>query len=76
MRATFLEGTLRARREAAYRFMTAMAGNLPGFEEAIRALFEIVLPLRDGSELAGGRAGICAASGLDKPLLTGSGTST
>jgi uncharacterized protein len=26
-------------REAAYRFMSAMAGNLPGFEEATRALF-------------------------------------
>lgn len=25
--------------EAAYRFMSALAGNLPGFEEAIRALF-------------------------------------
>lgn len=30
---------LRERREAAYRFMTAMAGNEAGFEEAIRALF-------------------------------------
>jgi hypothetical protein len=31
----------RARRsqESAYRFMSAMAGNLPGFEEATRALF-------------------------------------
>src|SRR6201988_2561004 len=29
----------RAAREAAYRFMSAMAGNLPGFEEASRALF-------------------------------------
>lgn len=29
----------RARREAAYRFMSAMAGDLPGFEEATRALF-------------------------------------
>jgi hypothetical protein len=25
--------------EAAYRFLSAMAGNEPGFEEAIRALF-------------------------------------
>ena len=25
--------------EATYRFMSAMAGNLPGFEEAARALF-------------------------------------
>lgn len=34
-------GTDRIRRvqEAAYRFMTAMAGNLPGYEEATRALF-------------------------------------
>jgi uncharacterized protein len=29
----------RARREAAYRFMSAMGGDLPGFEEAARALF-------------------------------------
>jgi hypothetical protein len=29
----------KARTEAAYRFMTAMAGDLPGYEEAIRALF-------------------------------------
>ena len=29
----------RARTEAAYRFMAAMAGDLPGFEEAARALF-------------------------------------
>jgi hypothetical protein len=29
----------RARTEAAYRFMSAMGGNLPGFEEASRALF-------------------------------------
>jgi hypothetical protein len=30
---------LRRRREAAYRFMSAMAGDMAGFEEAIRALF-------------------------------------
>ncbi len=29
----------RNRQEAAYRFVSAMAGNLPGFEEASRALF-------------------------------------
>lgn len=29
----------RAAREAAYRFMSAIAGDLPGFEEAARALF-------------------------------------
>jgi hypothetical protein len=29
----------RASREAAYRFMSAIAGDLPGFEEAARALF-------------------------------------
>jgi hypothetical protein len=36
------DGGRRQRRnaqEAAYRFMSAMAGNLPGFEEASRALF-------------------------------------
>jgi uncharacterized protein len=32
-------GAARARVEAAYRFMSAMAGDLPGFEEAARALF-------------------------------------
>src|SRR5690606_4895878 len=32
-------GRARTRQEAAYRFMTAMAGNFSGFEEAIRALF-------------------------------------
>jgi hypothetical protein len=30
---------LRRAQDSAYRFMSAMAGNLPGFEEAIRALF-------------------------------------
>jgi len=30
---------VRASREATYRFMTAIAGALPGFEEATRALF-------------------------------------
>lgn len=30
---------VRQAQEAAYRFMSAMAGNEPGFEEAIRALF-------------------------------------
>ena len=29
----------RRARDAAYRFLTAMAGDMPGFEEAIRALF-------------------------------------
>lgn len=31
--------TLRTAREAAYRFMSDIAGDLPGFEEATRALF-------------------------------------
>ena len=30
---------VRSAQEAAYRFMSAIAGNLPGFEEATRALF-------------------------------------
>jgi hypothetical protein len=30
---------IRAAQEAAFRFMSALAGNLPGFEEASRALF-------------------------------------
>jgi hypothetical protein len=29
----------KAMQEAAYRFMSSMAGDLPGYEEAIRALF-------------------------------------
>jgi hypothetical protein len=33
------EGVRRSARDAAYRFMSAMAGDLPGFEEASRALF-------------------------------------
>ncbi|QPC90261.1 DUF2239 family protein [Mesorhizobium sp. INR15] len=33
------QGLMRTAREAAYRFMSATAGNLPGFEEAVRALF-------------------------------------
>jgi hypothetical protein len=32
-------GAARARVQTAYRFMSVMAGNLPGFEEAARALF-------------------------------------
>ncbi len=31
--------TVRARQEAAYRFMSAIAGNLPRYEDATRALF-------------------------------------
>jgi len=30
---------IRAAQEAAYRFLSAIAGNLPGYEEATRALF-------------------------------------
>ena len=46
------EGPDRARRakDAAYRFMTAMAGDLPGYEEAVRMLF------------AGDAAGLAAAT--------------
>ena len=32
---------LRTAQGAAYRFMSAMAGDLPGFEEAARALFAV-----------------------------------
>ncbi|HLH00671.1 MAG TPA: DUF2239 family protein [Bryobacteraceae bacterium] len=38
-RATSDGERVRAAQEAAYRFMSAVAGNLPGFEEATRALF-------------------------------------
>jgi hypothetical protein len=33
------DGGAAARRDAAYRFMHAMAGDRPGFEEAVRALY-------------------------------------
>ena len=38
-RASGDQDRVRAAQEAAYRFMSALAGNLPGFEEATRALF-------------------------------------
>jgi hypothetical protein len=38
-RARGRSDTLRARQEAAYRFMSAIAGNLPRYEDATRALF-------------------------------------
>lgn len=39
MRANADADRTREARESAYRFMTAMAGNAPGHEEAVRALF-------------------------------------
>jgi uncharacterized protein len=42
----------RKARESAYRFMSAMAGNQPGFEEATRALFADD-PVRFGQHVAG-----------------------
>lgn len=39
MKANQQADSARQRKENAYRFMSAMAGNLPGYEEAIRALF-------------------------------------
>ncbi len=39
MRADGSKERARSARDAAYRFMSAMAGDLPGFEEASRALF-------------------------------------
>lgn len=38
-RANAGKDRVRLAREAAFKFMSAMAGNLPGFEEAARALF-------------------------------------
>ncbi|MBN1320445.1 MAG: DUF2239 family protein [Thermoleophilia bacterium] len=38
-RSTAGEARLRRARESCHRFMTIMAGNEPGFEEALRALF-------------------------------------
>lgn len=38
-RASAERDKVRSARESAYRFMTAMAGNEPGYEEAVRALF-------------------------------------
>ena len=33
------QGALRAAQDSAYRFMSAIGGDLPGFEEAVRALY-------------------------------------
>ena len=38
-RASETEETIRRARDAAYRFMMAMAGDQPGYEEALRALY-------------------------------------
>ncbi len=38
-RANETKDRIRQAQEATYRFMSAMAGNLPGYEEAVRALF-------------------------------------
>jgi hypothetical protein len=46
------EAETRAAREAAYRFMSAIAGDLPGYEEALRALFA-----GDGAALVGHMVG-------------------
>lgn len=39
MRENVEKDEIRHRHEAAYRFMTALAGDLPGYEEALRCLF-------------------------------------
>lgn len=39
MKANRAADAARQRQEGAYRFMSALAGDLPGYEEAIRALF-------------------------------------
>jgi hypothetical protein len=39
LRVNGAEDQARRAREAAYKFMNAMAGNAPGYEEALRALF-------------------------------------
>jgi hypothetical protein len=38
-RANEIKDRRRLAQESSYRFMSAMAGNLPGYEEAVRALF-------------------------------------
>ena len=38
-RANAARDAVRKARESVYRFLSAMAGNLPGYEEATRALF-------------------------------------
>jgi len=39
MRTSVESDATRHRQEACYRFMTAIAGNMPGYEEALRRLF-------------------------------------
>jgi hypothetical protein len=46
------EAETRAAREAAYRFMSAIAGDLPSYEEALRALFA-----GDDADMVGHMAG-------------------
>lgn len=48
----------RAARERAYHFMSPMAGNLPGFEEATRALFADDR-VRFGELIAGWPGDVC-----------------
>jgi hypothetical protein len=45
-------GEVKQAQERAYRFLTAIAGNLPGYEEALRALFG-----RDAARFAEAMAG-------------------
>jgi hypothetical protein len=56
---------VRESREAAYRFMTAMAGSLEGFEEAARALFagDAAALCRFGGGVAYRRCGLFAEAG-------------
>jgi hypothetical protein len=50
-RANVDQDRVRVAQESCYRFMSALAGNLPGFEEAARALFASDAP-RFGAQIA------------------------
>ena len=63
---------VRAAQEAAYRFLSAVAGNLPGFEEATRALFHIrpAALHRTDCRLAGRRARLRRQAGVRRSGIT------
>lgn len=66
------EGRLRVRRsqDAAFRFMSALAGDLPGYEEAVRALFSAQAERFD-AEVAGWPEDVRSVSRtLASPALT------
>ncbi len=61
---------VRAAQDRAYHFMSAMAGDMPGFEEATRALFadERAEFVAAGYPVAGGRTGVRDPAGIRRAV--------